>query len=128
MASSGRTSPDDIMRRLLWVSPVIPAEAGSNTQGTAERALTFSLLFSGVRCILQYAILPFVLPVIGIASNAATPFMLILTLMAMISIIFSLRRFWQINYAHRWQYLGVASVAILLLIAFTLLDLSILTA
>lgn len=115
---------DDLMRRLLWVKP----QADNDEVGqSAERTLGLSLLFSGVRCILQYAVLPFVLPLVGIAADAATPFLLLLTFLAMISIFFSLRRFWQINYTHRWQYLGVAVGALLLLVAFTLYDLNIIT-
>jgi hypothetical protein len=85
----------------------------------AERGFKFSLIFSGVRCILQYA----VLPVIGIAEKTATPLLLAITLLANISIILSLRRFWQIGYKYRWQYLLMSLVVLAALTAFILLDL-----
>ncbi len=88
----------------------------------AENALTLSLMFSGARCILQYALLPFLLPIIGIASEATLPILLLINVLAMISIFFSLRRFWTIGYAHRWRYLVVAAAALFLLAAFTVYD------
>ena len=40
------------------------------------------------------------------------------------AIIYSLRRFWKINYKRKWQYFPVAIVALVLLIAFIALDIS----
>lgn len=111
------------MRRILLIKPQ-PVDVDSVPAAeSAERALSLSLMFSGVRCILQYAILPFVLPLIGIATDAARPLLLALTLMAVVSIFFSLRRFWQIGYERRWQYLMVAVAALVVLVAFIVFDL-----
>src|SRR5688572_19941651 len=108
------------MGRLLFVDTV-SAEA-ANQDDRAQRALGFSLVFSAVRCILQYAVLPFVLPLIGIASDAAVPVLLVINLLAMVAVFYSLRRFWKIRYVYRWQYLGVALAALLLLTAFIVMD------
>ena len=81
-------------------------------------------MFSGARCILQYALLPFLLPLIGVAAEAATPLLLLINLLAIVSITLSLRRFWAIGYKHRWSYLAVASAALTLLIAFTIYDIA----
>ncbi len=124
---SNHLTPDHIMQRLLLINPHAGA-ASANAEDSAKRALSYSLIFSGVRCVLQYALLPFVLPMLGIAADAAIPLMLVLTVLAMISIFFSLRRFWQIGYTHRWQYLAVALVALTLLVAFMLLDLNVIAA
>jgi hypothetical protein len=116
-------SLDRFVARLLMVElPASPPEPESVDAGRAERAFSFSLIFSGVRCILQYAVLPFVLPLVGVASDAALPVMLLINIAAMISIFYSLRRFWKIGYARRWQYLVVALTALLILTAFTILD------
>lgn len=118
---STRNSADDIMRRLLFVKP----RSTEPTSGSsAERAFGFSLLFSGVRCILQYAIFPFLLPVLGIAANVAIPFLLLISFVAMGSLFFSLRRFWQIDYEYKWQYLIVAVASFVILIAFAVFDVS----
>jgi ABC-type iron transport system FetAB permease component len=108
---------DRMVGRLLFVSEVAPGDAQ-----TAERAFGFSLLVSAVRCILQYAVLPFVLPLVGIASDAALPILLLINVLAIGSIFYSLRRFWKVGYQYRWQYLGVAMAALLILSAFIMLD------
>ena len=112
------------MLRLLLVKAepgVGVADEAAATRG-AENALTLSLMFSGVRCLLQYALLPFLLPIVGIAADATVPILLLINLIAMFSIFFSLRRFWSVGYKHRWRYLVVAAAALVLLVAFTIYD------
>ncbi len=121
---------DDFMRRLLFINQrnAISAAPDATKEGgqtrRAENALTISLLFSGLRCILQYALLPFLLPVIGVAADAAVPILLLINLIAIVSIFLSLRRFWAIGYKHRWSYLLVAAAALTLLVAFTVYDIT----
>ncbi len=118
---------DSVMTRLLLVKPVASAYGGggeASATRSAENALTLSLMFSGARCILQYVLLPFLLPVAGIAADAAVPILLLINLVAMVSIYFSLRRFWTIGYTHRWRYLVVAAAALVLLVAFTIYDIA----
>ena len=112
---------DLVMSRLLGVSAAAAAPVAESTR-RAENVLTASLLFSGMRCILQYALLPFLLPLAGIAAEAALPILLLINVVAMASIYLSLRRFWSIGYKHRWSYLAVAGAALLLLVAFTIYD------
>ena len=112
---------DSLMIRLLLVKPAAGRAAAASAR-KAENALTLSLAFSGARCILQYAVLPFLLPLVGVAADAAVPILLLINLAAMVSIYFSLRRFWTIGYAHRWRYLVVAAAALVLLAAFTAYD------
>ncbi len=116
---------DGLMAQLLLVKPT-PVYAGgvAGAERGAENALTLSLLFSGARCILQYALLPFLLPAVGIAADATVPILLVINVAAMVSIYFSLRRFWTILYAHRWRYLAVALTALALLMAFTIYDIA----
>lgn len=113
---------DSLMAQLLLVKPAAVSRPSGDRK--AENVLTFSLLFSGGRCLLQYVALPFLLPVIGIAAEAAIPLLLLINVLAMASIYFSLRRFWTILYAHRWRYLLVAATALVLLLAFTLYDIA----
>ena len=115
------------MSRLLFIDAganIAPVDDTARQTRSAENALTLSLLFSGARCILQYALLPFLLPIVGIAAEATVPILLLINLIAMISIFFSLRRFWKIGYKHRWTYLVVALAALTLLVAFTVFDVS----
>jgi hypothetical protein len=116
---------DNVMTRLLFIntSGQVTSEKTYEEQSRqAENALTVSLMFSGVRCLLQYALLPFLLPIIGVAADATIPILLGINVIAMVSIFFSLRRFWAIGYDRRWQYLVVAVAALTLLVAFTAYD------
>lgn len=128
MATNADLSRADIfMSRLLFVNQrrihVAVADESAQTR-RAENALTISLLFSGARCILQYVVLPFLLPIIGVAADATVPILLLINLIAIVSIFLSLRRFWTIGYRHRWSYLAVAVAALALLVAFTLYDIA----
>ncbi|MEO0561489.1 MAG: hypothetical protein AAF125_05225 [Chloroflexota bacterium] len=111
---------DPLMDRLLFVRP---ADMTDRHTRTAENAFSFSLLFSGVRCILQYIVLPFALPLVGVAVDAAVPILMVINTLAVVSVVFSLRRFWRVRYDYRWVYLFVAVVAIGLLMAFLVMDL-----
>jgi len=106
---------------LLFVTPASDVYEESTTS-QAENAFSFALIFSGVRCVLMYAILPFVLPLIGLAGNFGIWIDIIINTIAISAIIYSLRRFWQINYKRKWQYFPVALVALVLLVAFIALD------
>ena len=97
---------------------------GSDKARPAERAMGFSLVFSAVRCIIQYAILPFVLPIIGVTSEAASHVMLIINVVAIVSILFSISRLWRINYKQKWTYTIIGSAALVILVAFIVYDLS----
>lgn len=114
---------DRLIGRVLLVSTPAPAEdSPAASDSTGERAFGFSLVFSGVRCILQYAILPFVLPLVGVASDAAVPITMVLSVVAIGSMIASLRRFWRIDYKYKWHYLALAIPMLGILIAFLVLD------
>jgi hypothetical protein len=114
---------DQFIGRILFVKPLpVPNEAADESD--AQRAFKFSLIFTGVRCILQYIVLPFILPVIGIAADTALPFLLLINIFAIVSMLFSVRRFWQINYQYKWQYLFMALVILAALTAFIALDIS----
>ncbi len=116
---------DTLMTKLLLIQPGAGLEQPANEAALkrgAENALTLSLIFSGLRCLLQYALLPFLLPIVGLAADATVPLLLLINLLAMVSIFFSLRRFWTIAYAHRWRYLVVAAAALVLLLSFTIYD------
>jgi ABC-type iron transport system FetAB permease component len=66
------------------------------------------LLVSAVRCTLRYVLLPFVLPLAGLASGAALGVLLVLDAIAAIAIVSTLRRLWRTQHPSRWQYLSLA--------------------
>ena len=96
MTITDMSRADNFMSRLLFIDQrSLHAAAAAEIAQTrrAENALTISLLFSGVRCILQYVVLPFFLPIFGVAADATVPILLLINLIAMVSIFLSLRRF-----------------------------------
>jgi hypothetical protein len=88
----------------------------------AERAFGFGLVFAGIRCILQYAIFPFVLPLVGISGEVGVQISLAINVVAIVSILFSIRRLWAVRYKHRVAYSVVAVTALIILSAFIVLD------
>lgn len=115
---------DRLIARLLLLQPRTQASAPQqDTARSAEQAFGFSIVFSGVRCIIQYVILPFVLPILGIAGELAAHITLLINVLAIGALLFSLRRFWRINYSHKWTYLAIALPALVILSAFLYFDL-----
>ncbi|MFW5748244.1 MAG: hypothetical protein ACOCYT_01385 [Chloroflexota bacterium] len=92
------------------------------TTRSAENAFGIALFFSGVRCILKYVFLPFILPLIGIAGAFSSIISLVINTMAIAAIIYSVRTFWKVDYKYKWHYIPVAAFGLLLLTAFMLLD------
>jgi uncharacterized membrane protein len=92
------------------------------TTRKAENAFSMALVFSGIRCVLMYAILPFVLPAIGVAGNFSAIVDLLINGVAIFAIFYSVRTFWKVDYKYKWHYLPVAGVALLIIGAFMVQD------
>ncbi len=75
-----------------------------------------SLLVAALRCTMRYLVLPFVLPLLavatgptlGIVAGAAVGLLLTLDVIAAIAIVNTLRQLWRVQHPCRWQYLPVA--------------------
>lgn len=119
---------DSLIARLLFVSPQASAQPVATEQmpvsKRAERAFTWSLAMSALRCVIKYIVFPFVLPVIGISGGLATGLTLLINLVAISSLILTTRRLWQINYKRKWAYLTVALGTLLFLLAFIAIDIT----
>jgi len=97
------------------VPPALPAPA--------QRALTFGLLLSALRCTIQYIVLPFVLPWIGVAASIPPWLTLALGALAIVFLVRNVRRLWKVRHARRWSYLLVAGVVAASLLLFVFVDL-----
>lgn len=89
----------------------------------AQRALTFGLLLSACRCTVQYVLLPFVLPWIGIAASVPPWVTLVLGGLALAALIRNVLSMWRLRHARRWSYLGLASISSTALLIFLAIDL-----
>jgi hypothetical protein len=100
-----------------------PQPSTADQTQSAERAMSYALVLSAVRCTLQYVVFPFLLPLLGIAGDVPPQIFVVINVLAMVAIISSVRRFWRINYKYKWQYLVVGAAAMVIQVAFTLHDL-----
>lgn len=89
----------------------------------AQRALTFALLLSAVRCTVQYVLIPFVLPWVGLAASVPPWLTLVLGGLAILSLVRNVALMWRLHHARRWSYLFLAVVMTGALLVFAVVDL-----
>ena len=102
------------------VSPLSPTPP---LPAPAQRALTFGLLLSALRCTVQYIVLPFVLPWVGATAAIPRWLILVLGLLALGALARNVRALWRVRHARRWSYLLLALVVAASLLLFTVVDL-----
>ncbi len=110
---------DRFMRRVLRLP-----EARTSTAAEARSAFQKSLLVSSARCLLMYIVFPFVLPAVGIARGVGPAIGLVIGVLAMVSIVYSMRRFWRADHSKRWHYTAFGAVIIVFLVYLTVVDLT----
>ena len=113
------SSADRFMRRLLRLP-----EGRTATADQARSAFQKSLFISTCRCLLMYIVFPFVLPAVGIARGVGPYIGLTIGVLAMVSIVYSIRRFWRANHSKRWHYTIFGTVIIGFLIYLAVKDIS----
>jgi hypothetical protein len=116
---SSRSSADRFMRRLLRLP-----EGRTSTAGEARSAFQKSLFISTCRCLLMYIVFPFVLPAVGIARGVGPYIGLTIGVLAMVSIVYSIRRFWRADHSKRWHYTVFGTAIICFLVYLAIEDLS----
>lgn len=105
---------------------MLPEATGSSTGWPFETAL----LVCALRCAVRYIVLPFVLPLAGVATTAtsgigtgaALGILLTLDVIAGITIVATLRRLWRLQHPYRWLYLPLALVLAVLVGIFFVID------
>ncbi|MGC8481149.1 MAG: hypothetical protein ACP5PJ_06330 [Acidimicrobiales bacterium] len=127
MASTIRHNQDDAARaRLdLWVSRLLRVpEITTNADRSAEaqRAFSFAMVLSGLRCILSYLVFPILLPALGLGITASVGAVIGIPVgvLALFFDIRGIRRFWVANYRYKWHmtviYLAVIGLVTYLVI------------
>jgi hypothetical protein len=112
-APARRSSMDRFVRQVLLIEDAAP-QALFDLRG--------SLVLSAIRCIITYALVPLLVPIISWAGWLATPLSLALALAAIVLAIRSLRRVWLADYRHRWAYTAFIAVAVVLLVTAVAFD------
>ena len=108
------------MRRLLR----LPVDGPKASAADAQKAFQTSILVATVRCLLMYIVFPFVLPAIGVASGVGPWIGLPISLVAIVAILMSIRRFWRADHSKRWHYTVIGGTVIGFLIFLVVNDLT----
>jgi hypothetical protein len=78
---------------------------------------------SALRCTVQYVVLPFVLPLVGITAPVPRWVTLALSVVALLSLVRAVRQLWRMHYPGFWRYLLLAGVVGGALLVFVATDL-----
>ncbi|MCY3576705.1 MAG: hypothetical protein OXH53_05255 [bacterium] len=98
------------------------APAQVEVPNTAERRFSQSMVVSGTRCLLTYLVLPFLLPVLGVAESVGPAISLPIGLVAIVFNGLSIRRFWGSDHRLKWPVSTVNVLVIGLLCYLTVSD------
>lgn len=115
-----RSDLDNRMRCLLR----LPVDAPKASKQDAQKAFQTSLLVATVRCLLMYIFLPFILPIIGVASGVGPWIGLPISIIAIVAVTMSIRRFWRADHSKRWHYTVLGTVVIAFMIYLIVKDLT----
>lgn len=120
---------DRAFARLLRVAPLPEErEVAEKENAPATRAFGLSLLISGLRCTLQYIVLPVMLPLIGLAGSFSLPLVILLDALALFLLVKSLRFFWRTRHPRRFDMLPIAGIVLLIILGSLSYDLWLLLA
>ncbi len=111
------SNADAFMKRFLRVD-----SAKTSTQAEAQSAFQKSILVSSVRCILTYVFFPFIAPALGMAASVGRPLGIAISLVAMVSIVISMRRFWRSDHPKRWHYTVLGGTVFVFLVVSLAVD------
>lgn len=110
-----RPAADRFMRSLLRISDV---DRSKKLEKSAYRNMQVAMIISGIRCIITYLVIPIAVPIIGLSGAVSAPIGVLLSLIAVITGISSLRQFWRSDHRFRWLYTGfIAFIFVVLAIA-----------
>ncbi len=109
-----RSAADRLARRLLLIEDAAPRSLLS---------LRGSLVIAAIRCVVTYAIVPALLPVIGWLGPFAEPLTVTLSLAALVLSVVSLRRVWLADFRYRWPYTAFIVIVVVSLVAILVVDL-----
>ena len=105
----------------------VPATAAPEREYTpeqAERAFNKSVVISGIRCLLTYIVLPWLLPAIGVAKGWGPVLGLVVSPIAIVFNVLSIRRFHRSGHRYRWPITAVNVAIIVLLVILVIQDLA----
>lgn len=96
-----RPAADRFMRKLLRVDSTTRT---ASLERSAHRYLQVSMIISGIRCLITYLLIPIAVPIIGVSGAVSAPIGLLLSAIAVVTGVVSLRKFWRSDNRYRWIY------------------------
>lgn len=102
------------------VSETTMTEDNETGYDTGQKIVGGLMIWVGIRCTLQYVVLPFLLPLIGLSSAISLWLSVGVSLFALCLMGFNLRRLWDTNW--RWRYLTMSAIAGAIVVMFLYLD------
>ncbi|CCM65817.1 MAG: hypothetical protein KA973_09305 [Candidatus Microthrix sp.] len=109
---------DQRARKLLF----LPADAAPQSLLGANDAFAKSLWISATRCLLIYVVIPLLAPIINLTGDLGPILGIALSLVSMVAIFYSARRFFAGDHPWRWRYSIIAGGVYILLIAQLFID------
>ena len=106
-----------------WLERVLLIQS-SSTPYQPSKSFGLALFISATRCLLQYIFLPFLLPLVGLSAQVPVWVSLLLSAVAFVFLVSSLRRFWKFKHPRRYSYLPLALLKLIVLMIFVLSDLN----
>ena len=94
------------------------------TDSEAQRAFNWAIVISGIRCLIAYILLPFVIPIIGITEGVGPWLGIAIGLVAIVSNIYSIRRFSRSTHRLRKPVIAINYLVIGLLLVLLAVDIS----
>lgn len=95
----------------------VPAVDQTSEVDQDTRAFSASVVVSGIRCLLTYIVLPFLLPLVGLSASVGPAIGLVVGLVAIAANVWTIRRFWASDHRLKWPITVLcAGILVLLLI------------
>lgn len=104
-------------------SPSVSAQAAVSS-ADAQRAFNWAIVISGIRCLIAYILLPFIIPIIGIAEGVGPWLGIAIGLVAIAANVFSIRRFSRSTHRLRRPVIAINIAVIALLLVLLAIDLN----
>lgn len=101
----------------------LPVDAPPTSVFGAEDAFGKSIAISAIRCTFTYILLPLLAPVVSLTGSNVAPLIgITLGIVSMVSITFSMRRFFASNHKWRWGYSIIGGSIFVMLIVMMAID------
>jgi hypothetical protein len=115
-----RSPADESMRRLLRIR----GDAPRRDDGSAQRLFSFSIVLSGLRCLLSYIIFPVVLPAVGLAAAVGPAIGIPVGVLALVFDVRGMRRFFVTEHRWRWWIAALYLAVMILVVSLIAIDLA----